>query len=82
MDLQFEAHGRRFMAVDSGWTKNGYRVYDILDETDDYIDIVLVHPLDSIVDAVDEWAKNYQESSGSHRSSRWLEWFSPFSHDV
>lgn len=72
MDLQFVAHGKRFTAIDSGWEKNGYRVYEILDETEAYVDSVMVHPLDSIVDTVDEWAKNYRGSSGV---IGWPKWF-------
>lgn len=79
LGLQFKAQGRWFTAVDSDWTKDGYRIYDILDETGEYIDILLVHPLDSIVSTVDEWAKNYNGSSGP---SLWLEWLSPLSHSV
>lgn len=72
MDLQFEARGKRFIAVDAGWQKNGYRVYEILDETDSYVDTVMVHPLDGIASVVDDWIQNYRGSSGF---IGWPKWF-------
>lgn len=60
MEIQFEAKGRHFTALDVGWKKNGYSVYEIQDETDSYVDTVMVHPLDSIENAVDTWSKTYQ----------------------
>jgi hypothetical protein len=79
LELLFEAKGKRFIAVDAEWKKNGYRVYDILDETESYIDTVMVHPLDSILDAVDEWAKRYRGSSGF---IGWTKWFAALAHGV
>lgn len=79
MDLQFEAKGKRFIAMDAGWKKNGYCVYEILDETESYVDTVMVHPLDSIVDAVDEWTKNYRGSGGF---IGWPKWFATLAHGV
>lgn len=69
MDLHFVAHGKHFIAVDAQWMKNGYRVYDILDDSESCVDTVMVHPLDSIDDAVDEWAKNYFGSATSSKRS-------------
>jgi hypothetical protein len=69
MDLHFTARGKHFIAVDSQWMKNGYRVYDILDDSESCVDTVMVHPLDSIENAVDEWAKNYRGSISSFNRS-------------
>lgn len=69
MDLRFTAHGKHFIAVDAQWMKNGCRVYDILDDSELCVDTVMVHPLDSIEDAVEEWAKNYFGSASSSNRS-------------
>lgn len=64
MDVHFVARGKRFIAVDAKWMKNGYKVYEIQDDTESYVDTVMVHPLDGIEHAVDEWAKNYEGFAG------------------
>jgi hypothetical protein len=60
LEFRFEAKGKRLIALDTGWKKNGCSIYEIQDETDAYIDTVIVHPLDSVADVVDSWVKKYQ----------------------
>jgi hypothetical protein len=58
MDFEFEKNGKHLTAVDAGWKESGYSVYEIInDEDGTVIDTVMVHPLDDIAHAVDEWLK-------------------------
>lgn len=59
LEFQFQAKGKNLTALDSGWRKNGLSVFDIQDQTGSYVDTVMVHPLDSIEDAVAIWSKRY-----------------------
>jgi hypothetical protein len=57
MEYQFEKDHKQLVAVDAGWKKNGYSVFDVQDANGSFVDSVMVHPFDSIENAVAEWLK-------------------------
>lgn len=58
MDFHFEKEHKPLVAVDAGWQKNGYSVFEVLSEDGASVDTLLVHPLDDIENTVAEWLKS------------------------
>lgn len=57
MDYKFDFQGKTYTAVDAEWEKNGERVWDILDENDEFVTNVSVHPFDYIEAVVNKWVE-------------------------
>jgi hypothetical protein len=57
MEYQFKKDQKQLVAVDAGWKENGHSVFEVEDADGGFIDTVMVHPFDSIENAVAEWIK-------------------------
>lgn len=55
VDFTFYDGVKHLTAVDAGWEKNGYRVFDLLDDSGTVMDTLMVHPLEDIQEAVKQW---------------------------
>lgn len=58
MDFRFEKNDQRLVATDTGWSDNGHSVYEVHTADGKFVDTVVVHPMDDIESAIDEWQKS------------------------
>lgn len=57
MDYNFKHNGQNYTATDANWAKNGMQAWDILDENEDFVATVFVHPFECVEMSVEKWVE-------------------------
>lgn len=56
---QFQVNGRDYTIIPAGFIENGCEAYEVLDESDEFIDTVFRSPLHDLEVVAETWASSH-----------------------